>query len=39
MPGQRATPATLGEALFLEQDHWDSFAVAVANGINKAFGG
>ncbi|WP_408005372.1 DUF6890 family protein [Pseudodesulfovibrio sp. S3-i] len=29
---------SLGQALFLEKDHWEKMSVAVTNGIAKAFG-
>ena len=29
----------MGEALWLEKDYWEKMAIAVANGIAKAFRG
>ncbi|EPR43141.1 hypothetical protein dsx2_2501 [Desulfovibrio sp. X2] len=38
-PSRAVDSESMAEALFLEKDHWEKMAVAVANGIAKAFRG
>lgn len=38
-PGQPVTTQAMGEAMWMEKDHWEKMSVAVCNGIAKAFRG
>jgi hypothetical protein len=38
-PGRAVDAEAMAEALWLERDHWEKMAVAVCNGIAKAFNG
>jgi len=39
LPGQPIDSNTLGQALWLEKEHWARMETAIANGIAKAFNG
>ena len=38
-PHREPSEESMGEALWLEKDHWEKMTIAVANGIAKAFKG
>lgn len=38
-PGREPDAEAMAEALYLEKDHWEKMAVAVANGIVRALKG
>ncbi|GFM34203.1 hypothetical protein LN040_03885 [Desulfovibrio subterraneus] len=39
LPGRAVDAQSMAEAVLLEKDYWEKMAVAVTNGVAKAFNG